>query len=168
VCAAANGSLHHAVSTRYISFAVSLAASGQKLKLRNRFCIGFLSLGVKQKFMVTLFVGGFPLDMDETGLVKIFMPFGQVSTVKIVRDKKTRICKGYAFLEVADAIAASDMISNLDKLQYGDRYLSVSVREDTAKPENKGVRPPTKTVNYVKVQKSTESEKKKRPRRSIS
>ena len=118
--------------------------------------------------MVTLFVGGFPLDMDEMDLVKIFMPFGQVSTVKIVRDKKTRICKGYAFLEVADAVAADDMISNLDKTPCGDRNLSDSVREDIPKSENKTPRLPAKVVSYIKVQNSTEPERKKRPRRSIS
>jgi RNA recognition motif-containing protein len=121
--------------------------------------------------MVTLFVGGFPLDMDEMDLVKIFMPFGQVSTVKIVRDKKTRICKGYAFLEVSDHDAALDMISNLDKTVFGDRNLAVSIREENPSPTIKSFRPATNVANavqYVKVQKSTEAEKKKRPRRSAN
>lgn len=120
--------------------------------------------------MVTLFVGGFPLDMDEMDLVKIFMPFGQVSTVKIVRDKKTRICKGYAFLEIADREVAIDMISNLDKTPFGDRTLAVSIREENTSTSPKSFRPATNTnpIQYVKVQKSTEPEKKKRPRRSAN
>jgi len=121
--------------------------------------------------MVTLFVGGFPLDMDEMDLVKIFMPFGQVSTVKIVRDKKTRICKGYAFLEVSDYDAALDMISNLDKTPFGDRNLAVSIRRKIRINQLNGPRPATNATNpvqYIKVQKSTEPEKKKRPRRSAS
>jgi RNA recognition motif-containing protein len=120
--------------------------------------------------MVTLFVGGFPLDMDEMELVKIFMPFGQVSTVKIVRDKKTRICKGYAFLEMSDHDAAMDMIINLNKTPFGDRNLAVTIREENASPSPKSHRLATTTtspVQYVKVQKSMQPEKKKRPRRSI-
>jgi RNA recognition motif-containing protein len=125
--------------------------------------------GIRQKYMVTLFVGGFPLDMDEMDLVKIFMPFGQVSTVKIVRDKKTRICKGYAFLEVSDHDAAIDMINNLDKTPFGNRTLAVSIREENASPTTKSYRPATPNpIQYVKVQKSTEPEKKKRPRRSAN
>ena len=47
--------------------------------------------------MVKLFVGGFPLDITELELVQLFNLHGDVATIKIVRDKKTRMCKGYAF-----------------------------------------------------------------------
>ena len=40
--------------------------------------------------MVKLFVGGFPLDIQEIELAQLFAPHGDISTVKIVRDKKTR------------------------------------------------------------------------------
>ncbi len=118
--------------------------------------------------MVKLFVGGFPLDIDEMELVKLFMPFGQVSTVKIVRDKKTRICKGYAFLEVSDHGSALEMINNLDGSTLGDRNLAVSIRDDEDSADKPISKRPKATVpaSYVKVRKSGEPEKKKRPRRS--
>jgi len=73
--------------------------------------------------MVKLFVSGFPLDIDEMELVKSFMPFGQVSTVKIVRDKKTRVYRGYGFHGVSDQDSTVDMINNLYGSALGDRNL---------------------------------------------
>ncbi len=81
--------------------------------------------------MVKLFVGGFPLDMTELDLVKIISLHGEVSTIKIVRDKKTRICKGYAFLEMKDRIGAENAAIALDGSEIGDRVLSVKINEDT-------------------------------------
>ena len=50
--------------------------------------------------MIKLFVSGFPLDITEIELAKLIAPYGDIATLKIVRDKKTRICKGYAFVEM--------------------------------------------------------------------
>lgn len=81
--------------------------------------------------MVKLFVGGFPLDMTELDLVKIINLHGEVSTIKIVRDKKTRICKGYAFLEMKDREGAENAVIALDGTPMGDRILNVKINEET-------------------------------------
>ena len=47
--------------------------------------------------MIKIFVGGFPLDSTEVELVQRFSTYCTVVTIKIVRDKKTGTCKGYAF-----------------------------------------------------------------------
>ncbi len=44
--------------------------------------------------LVKLYIGGFPLEMTELELVQTVSPYGEVSTIKIVRDKVTRKCKG--------------------------------------------------------------------------
>jgi RNA recognition motif-containing protein len=82
--------------------------------------------------MVKLFVGGFPLDLDdmELELVKLFSWHGDVSTIKIVRDKKTRVCKGYAFLEMTSRTGAEDAVIALDGTIFKERVLSVKIRED--------------------------------------
>ncbi|HEY9195358.1 MAG TPA: RNA-binding protein [Mucilaginibacter sp.] len=82
--------------------------------------------------MVKLFVGGFPLDMTELDLVKIINLHGEVSTIKIVRDKKTRICKGYAFLEMKDRAGAENAVIALDGTPMGDRVLNVKINEENA------------------------------------
>jgi RNA recognition motif-containing protein len=130
--------------------------------------------------MVTLFVGGFPLDMEEIELVKLFMPFGQVSTIKIIRDKKTRICKGYAFIEMHDQEAAEEAVANLNGRDMGDRSLAVKIRDENEKPKPKPFfpkKPYSSTPNYTKVDRGghggghgssgSDPFKKKRPRRPI-
>lgn len=120
--------------------------------------------------MVTLFVGGFPLDMEEIELVKLVMPFGQVHTIKIVKDKKTRICKGYAFLEMIDQEAAENVIANLNGMPMGDRVLTIKISEEKPKPSPKAWSPKPQfgaKSNYVKVERPSDPFKKKRPRRSV-
>jgi len=114
--------------------------------------------------MVKLFVSGFPLDMDEIELVKLFSSHGDVRTIKLVRDKKTRVCKGYGFIEMADQQAAENVIAALNKQHIGDRQLTINIREE----EEPAATPPRpyKPPVYQKVQKPSDPLRKKRPRRS--
>jgi len=113
--------------------------------------------------MVKLFVSGFPLDMDEIELVKLFSMHGDVRTIKLVRDKKTRVCKGYGFIEMADQQAAENVIAALNKQHIGDRQLTINIREEE---ESVAAAPrPFKPPVYQKVQKFVDPLKKKRPRR---
>jgi len=107
--------------------------------------------------MVKLFVSGFPLDIEEIELVKMFSLHGDVKTIKLVRDKKTRVCKGYGFIEMADEASAENAIAALDGQPMGDRSLTVKIRPD----EPVAAAPPV----YRKPQKIFEPVKKKRPRR---
>ncbi len=94
--------------------------------------------------MVKLFVGGFPLEMTELELVKMIGPHGDVETIKIVRDKKTRICKGYAFLEMKDRTGAENAVIALDGTPIADRVLSVKINDDFVKKTP----PPRKSFGY--------------------
>src|ERR1700742_2866664 len=77
--------------------------------------------------MIKLFIGGFPLDMDEMGLAQLIAPHGNIEVIKIVRDKKTRIAKGYAFVEMATEDDAVAVMAALDGEPIGDRQLSVKL-----------------------------------------
>ncbi|HWD87420.1 MAG TPA: RNA-binding protein [Mucilaginibacter sp.] len=123
--------------------------------------------------MITLFVGGFPLDMDEIELVKLVMPFGQVNTIKIVKDKKTRKSKGYAFLEMFDLEAAQNVVDNLNGAPVGDRVLNINISVEKPKPAARPWSPKPQFApksNYVKAERPSDPSapfKKKRPRRSM-
>ncbi len=113
--------------------------------------------------MVKLFVSGFPLDIEEIELAKLFAPHGDIVTIKLVRDKKTRVCKGYGFIEVADEASAENIVAALNGEPMGDRKLTVNIRPD----EPVAPAAPTRPV-FRKPQKTTyEPEKKKRPRRMM-
>lgn len=80
--------------------------------------------------MVKLFVGGLPQKTDEMELAKIFSLHGDVKTIKLVRDKRTRASKGYGFIEVADQASAENIIAMLNGYELGDKTLVINIRPD--------------------------------------
>lgn len=100
--------------------------------------------------MIKLFIGGFPLDASELDIVKLVGPYVDVQTIKIVRDKKTKICKGYAFLEIASEAGAKQAIDALDGAMLSGRELRLSVVEE--KPA--GAPPPSYRPKRPRVQRN--------------
>ncbi|HEY8931280.1 MAG TPA: RNA-binding protein [Mucilaginibacter sp.] len=80
--------------------------------------------------MVKLFFGGFPLDFTELDIAMLVGFHGDISTIKIVRDKKTRVCKGYAFLEMVNQEGADRAVEALDGTKVQGRVINVKIRED--------------------------------------
>jgi RNA recognition motif-containing protein len=116
--------------------------------------------------MIKLFVGGFPLDIEELELAKLFGPHGDISTVKIVRDKKTRICKGYAFIEMTDRIGAENAAKALNGTMIEGKTLTVNINEETV-IEEKPIFTNTSNVlntHYRKADNPIIAHRKKRPR----
>ncbi|MDB5030630.1 RNA-binding protein [Mucilaginibacter sp.] len=79
--------------------------------------------------MIKLFIGGFPLDMTELEIVQLVAFYANVCTIKVVRDKKTKVCKGYAFLEIADREGAELAIATLNGTLLAGRELRLSIVE---------------------------------------
>jgi RNA recognition motif-containing protein len=80
--------------------------------------------------MVKLFVSGFPLEITEMELAQLVAPHGDIATIKIVRDRQTKKCKGYAFIEMATLTDAENAVIALDGAQLQDRELTVKISED--------------------------------------
>lgn len=122
--------------------------------------------------MVKIFLGGFPLEAMELELVQLVSPYCTVVTIKVVRDKKTKICKGYAFLEIETREGADAAIDALDGAEYKGRELKLSIVPD--EPPKPAYKPP---VRYARVERPSPSyggdrnpppageERKKRPRK---
>lgn len=111
------------------------------------------------------------MDMTERAIVELVSFHGEVCTIKIVRDKKTKICKGYAFLEMKDQAAAENVVQVLDGTPIGDRMLSVKIREEAATPvaPPKFSKPSYSSNNRFtpKFNSTPDPVKKKRPRKLI-
>jgi hypothetical protein len=105
--------------------------------------------------MYKLFVSGFPLEITEMELAKLIGPHGTIATMKIVRDKKTRICKGYAFVE-------------MDGVMIGERALTVKISEEKpadVKPRfNRPVTNISRGYGYGRPEGQPSPERDKRPR----
>ncbi len=106
--------------------------------------------------MVKIFIGGFPLHTEELELVQLFAPFGDVSTIKIVRNRATSICKGYAFIEMVKSDAAHTAAAALNGTEMGGRELKVNVVQEKQEPVYRKV-----------LRDNNPSAKPKRPRRRI-
>lgn len=118
--------------------------------------------------MTKLFVGGFPLDITEMELVQLISPHGTVSTIKIVRDKKTGKCKGYAFLEMVDKIDAENAIYALNGAMIKDKALNLNIVQETPAPKFVPKKfPPRPGERFTGMVKRDESVKPKRPRKQF-
>ena len=80
--------------------------------------------------MVKLFVSGFPLEITEMELAQLIAPHGNIATIKIVRDRQTKKCKGYAFIEMETLTDAENAVIALDGEQLQDRELTVKISEE--------------------------------------
>jgi len=120
--------------------------------------------------MTKLFVGGFPLNMKELELVQLVSPYGTVETIKIVRDKKTGKCKGYAFLEITDLAGAQNVMEALNGTVLKDKPLNVNIVPDepvAPKPPPPPRFTPKPTERFTNFVKRDEGIKPKRPRKQF-
>lgn len=116
--------------------------------------------------MHKLFVSGFPLEILELELAQLIAPHGDIATIKIVRDRKTRICKGYAFVEMQTADGAQNTINALHGVEMGERMLTVKLSEEKTQALAKQYRPISR--NFAARPSATFSgDRPKRPRRTV-
>lgn len=119
--------------------------------------------------MIKLFVSGFPLNITEMELARLFFPYGNVDTIKLVCDRKTRVCKGYAFIEMTDEEGARSAVGALHDEPMGDRRLTVKFADtgiSNTVPARTSQRPYNNPVRYSSNNSSPSTENKiKRPRK---
>lgn len=73
----------------------------------------------------TVYVGNLPWEITETDLVEAFIPYGPVSSVRLVTDRDTGRSRGFAFVEMSDD-AAAKAIEALNGADWGGRALTVN------------------------------------------
>lgn len=106
--------------------------------------------------MITkIFIGGLTQQTDEMALAQLVGPYGDIITLKLVRDKISRKSKGYAFVEVASHEAADLVVDALDGKMVNGQELLVNICAEE----------PTKsTPAYKKLEHQAGPARKKRPR----
>ncbi|TDG37018.1 RNA-binding protein [Pedobacter changchengzhani] len=80
--------------------------------------------------MAKLFVGGLSEKIDEMDLAILCSIHGHVDSIKIVRDKVTAKCKGYAFLEIPKEADAKNIVEQLNGELFKGNTLTVKLSED--------------------------------------
>ncbi len=73
----------------------------------------------------TLYVGNLPYTTSEDDLKEVFVPYGEVSSAKIITDRETGRSRGFGFVEI-ESDGAQKAIDALDGKEFGGRSLRVN------------------------------------------
>ena len=73
-----------------------------------------------------IYVGNLNYDIEEEELKNLFGEHGEVTSVKIIRDKYTGRAKGFGFVEMAEDDAANNAINALNGTEVMGRQMRVN------------------------------------------
>lgn len=85
----------------------------------------------------TLYVGNLPYRANEAAIRKLFSTYGQVLSVRLVKDKETGKRRGYGFVEMS-VTAAEAAVSALNESEYLQRTLKVREANEKKDPTEVG------------------------------
>ena len=87
---------------------------------------------------MNIYVGNLPREANETDLQEAFQPFGQVTSVTIIKDKFSGESRGFGFVEMPSKTEAQAAITGMEGKELKGRTLSVN--EARPRPEGRGGR----------------------------
>ncbi len=75
---------------------------------------------------MNIYVGNLSHEVTEEDLKQAFEAFGEVESVKIIKDKYTNKSKGFGFVEMPDNANAQSAIDDLNDTEIKGRALKVN------------------------------------------
>ena len=75
---------------------------------------------------MNIYVGNVLREATEDDLRQAFEPFGQVTSIKIIKDRYTGISRGFGFVEMPDYQEAKSALSGLNGKDLKGRALKVN------------------------------------------
>ncbi len=76
---------------------------------------------------MNIYVGNLSHDVTEEDLKEAFKAFGEVETVKLIKDNDTGRSKGFGFVEMSDNANAQSAIDGLNDKELKGRALKVNM-----------------------------------------
>lgn len=73
-----------------------------------------------------IYVGNLNRQADEQELRALFEAFGEVKSVKMIKDFETGEARGFAFVEMTDRSAAETAIRELESKEFQNRRLKIN------------------------------------------
>ncbi len=77
-----------------------------------------------------LFVGSLPWSVEEESLKTAFSQYGNVVSVNIIHDSKTKRSKGFGFVEMNTEEEANAAISGMNGKDFNGRTLTVNIARE--------------------------------------
>jgi RNA recognition motif-containing protein len=75
---------------------------------------------------MNIFVSNISFKVREQALSELFAQYGQVTNVRIIKDKETRRSKGYGFVEMENDTEAQSAIDALNGTMHFERNIVVA------------------------------------------
>ena len=85
-----------------------------------------------------IFVGNLPFSATEDQLRQLFATHGEVASVSIVKDKFTDRSRGFAFVEMSSAEAATAAIAALASHSLDNRPLTINIARERTEGGSRG------------------------------
>lgn len=77
-----------------------------------------------------MYVSNLGLHASDDDLRKLFEPFGQVSSAKVITDRLTGNSRGFGFVEMDSEAEASQAMNGLNGKEMEGRFISVTVARE--------------------------------------
>ncbi|MBE0638140.1 MAG: RNA-binding protein [Bacteroidales bacterium] len=84
---------------------------------------------------MNIFVANLSFKMRDEQLKKIFEPYGEVESVRIITDRNSGRSKGYGFVVMPNDDEAATAIKELNEMEVEERKLVVKESEERAEPK---------------------------------
>jgi len=76
---------------------------------------------------VQIYVGNLTYNMTEDSLKELFEPYGEVTSVKIIKDRLTDRSRGFGFVEMSNKDEAETAIQKIDGTEVEGRNMKVNL-----------------------------------------
>jgi RNA recognition motif-containing protein len=77
-----------------------------------------------------MYVSNLGFHFNDDDLRKLFEPFGQVSSAKVITDRETGRSRGFGFVEMASSTEANQAMGKLNGKEIEGRQMSVTVARE--------------------------------------
>ena len=85
---------------------------------------------------MNIYVGNLSYNLTEEELSELFSQFGEVGSVKIIKDQMTGRAKGFGFVEMSSDDEGTEAIEKLDGFEVQGRNLKVNqAKPKTERPQ---------------------------------
>ncbi|MDI1353405.1 MAG: RNA-binding protein [bacterium] len=83
---------------------------------------------------MNIFISNISFKVREQTLSELFSQFGEVTSVRIIKDKESRRSKGYGFVEMANDAEATAAINALNGTEHYERNIVVAEAKGKKEP----------------------------------
>lgn len=79
---------------------------------------------------MNMYISNLSFHTNEDDLRKLFEPFGQVSSAKVITDRETGRSRGFGFVEMDSSNEANQAMSKLNGKEIEGRFISVAIARE--------------------------------------